>query len=75
LEWKLFTGVLEGMKCPECGSSSVAEILWGYIANMRELEKELDKKKIVLGGCIVTDHDPKWECNDCYHKWGERDDD
>ena len=74
LEWKLFAGVLEDMKCPKCNSSSVAEILWGYTADIRGLEKELDKKKIVLGGCIVTDHDPKWECNDCLTRWGERDD-
>jgi len=62
------------MKCPECDSSSVAEILWGYPADMKELEKELDEKKIVLGGCIVTEHDPRWECNECLTRWGERDD-
>jgi len=33
---------------------------------MREIEEELDKKEIVLGGCLVTGYDdPKWECNDC----------
>ena len=62
------------MNCPNCNSSSIAEILLGYPADMRELEKELDEKKIVLGGCIVTDHDPKWECNGCHARWGKRDD-
>ena len=40
---------------------------------MRELEKEIDEGNIILGGCLVTDHDPKWECNSCHHKWGDRD--
>jgi len=61
------------MKCPKCGKSWVAEIFWGYPANMDSMEEQLEKKEIVLGGCYVTDHDPKWVCNDCHHQWGERD--
>ena len=56
-------------KCPNCNSISVAEIIWGLPADMREIEEGLDKKEIVLGGCIVTSHDLKWECNDCYQRW------
>ena len=41
---------------------------------MHALEEELDKKEIVLGGCIVTGSDPKWECNECLTRWGQRDD-
>ena len=62
------------MKCPNCGKSWVAEIFWGYPANMDSMEEQLEKKEIVLGGCYVTDHDPKWECNECHHQWGERED-
>ena len=62
------------MKCPKCDSSSVAEILWGYYTDVNSLEDALEKKEIVLGGCCVTDNDPKWKCNDCHHKWGERED-
>ena len=61
------------MKCPNCGKSWVAEIFWGYPANMDSMEEQLEKKEIVLGGCYVTDHDPKYECNECHHQWGERD--
>ena len=59
------------MNCPECNKKLVAEILWGY-TDMKVIEEKLEKKEIVLGGCIVTDHDPKWECNNCHHQWGER---
>ena len=63
------------LQCPSCNCKKIATIFWGYPANMKELEKEIEEKKIVLGGCMVTDHDPKWECTDCYHRWGEREDD
>ena len=63
------------MKCPNCNKSWIAEILWGYPGDMDSIEEELSKKEIVLGGCLITDNDPKWECNDCNHRWGERDDD
>ena len=62
--------------CPNCNSKWVAEIFWGYPGNYNdEMQKQVERKEIILGGCIVTDHDPKWECNNCHHQWGERDDD
>ena len=74
MEWKLPQGVLENMNCPKCNSSSIAEIFWGYPGNMDSIKDALDKNEVVLGGCIVTDHDPEWECNSCHHRWGERED-
>ena len=59
--------------CPECKSNNVAWILWGY-TDIETVKEDLDKGEIVLGGCFVTDHDPKWECNECHHTWGKRDD-
>ena len=41
---------------------------------MESSEEELNKKEIVLGGCLVIEHDPKWECNSCSHRWRERED-
>ena len=64
----------ESLQCPECKSKNVAWILWGY-PNMDAIQEQLDKGEITLGGCIITDNDPKWECNVCNHMWGERDDD
>ena len=64
--WKLTSN------CPSCNGKNIAEILWGYPADMESIKGELERKEIVLGGCLVTNHDPKWECNDCHHRWGER---
>jgi hypothetical protein len=61
------------LKCPNCGKSSIAEIFWGYPGDVDLMKESIEKKEIVLGGCCVTDNDPKWECNDCNHRWGERD--
>ena len=62
------------MNCPKCSSKSIAEIFWGYPGNLEAMKEQLEKKEIVLGGCLVTDHDAKWECNSCNHQWGERED-
>lgn len=62
------------LNCPNCNKDWIAEILWGYPEDTQALEQELERKEVVLGGCLITDHDPKWECNSCHHKWGERDD-
>lgn len=59
------------MNCPQCNSSSIAKILWGYPADMDSLKESLEKKEIVLGGCIVTENDPKYECNECNYQWNE----
>ncbi len=56
-------------KCPNCQSTNRAEILWGLPADMREIEDLIERKEIVLGGCIVTGNDPKWKCNECLTRW------
>jgi len=61
------------LNCPECSKSWIAEIRWGYL-DVEVIEEKLEKKEIVLGGCYITDHDPKWECNNCHHQWGKRED-
>lgn len=53
-------------KCPNCGSKNLAKILYGLIAVDEELEEKIDNGKIKLGGCCVTNYDPKFECNDCH---------
>jgi len=61
--------------CPDCHSKNVAQIFYGYPGDIDWYLKAIEDKEIVGGGCIVTDHDPKWECNDCLHRWGTRDED
>jgi len=64
-------------ECPKCGGTDIALILFGFPPDSEFLKEEVKKKKIVLGGCIVTKkkivlggcivskNDPQLECNDC----------
>ncbi len=60
------------MNCPNCNKEWIAEIIWGYRGFDKEIEEQIERREIILGGCLVTDHDPKWMCNNCHHEWGQR---
>ncbi len=60
--------------CPECKNKNVALIFWGYPGDVEWYLEAIAKKEIVGGGCTISDHDPRWECNSCHHTWGERED-
>ncbi len=58
-------------KCPNCGSRDAAAILYGFPCFSDELNRKIAAKKVVLGGCCTGQDDPKWECNECTHRWPE----
>ncbi|MCC9604981.1 hypothetical protein LOC68_25260 [Blastopirellula sp. JC732] len=51
--------------CPKCGSTRIADVLYGLPDFSDELQQDLDAGKIVLGGCCVTGDDPVWRCREC----------
>jgi hypothetical protein len=61
-------------KCPKCGFSPMATILYGMPVFSDKLKSDLDSGKISLGGCCVHDPfnpemaDPVWECTHCQLK-------
>lgn len=58
------------IRCPECGSIDVTEIVYGLIcAPSPELEKSMEKGKTRLGGCCIDSDSPSHECNACFHSW------
>jgi hypothetical protein len=52
-------------KCPACSSHRIANILYGMPEYSTKLEKDLNSGRIILGGCCITNDDPKWQCADC----------
>ena len=52
-------------ECPKCGGSDIALILFGFPPDSEFLKEEVKKKKMVLGGCVVSKNDPQLECNAC----------
>lgn len=59
-----------GVKCVKCGSNNTAEYLYGLPLMNEELEKDIADGKIKLGGCEVSDFDPKHHCNECDTDFG-----
>lgn len=59
------------IKCPNCCSDNIAEILWGMPALTDELQEKLSEGRVVLDGYCVSVDDPKYECNDCMHRFGK----
>jgi YgiT-type zinc finger domain-containing protein len=55
-------------QCPRCGSSNVAEILYGYPSP--ELMERRRDEPIVLGGCEIHPDGPAWRCLECGEEWG-----
>lgn len=52
-------------KCPRCGSSQTAPILYGMPALDDEMEARLKAKRLYIGGCCVSGNDPKYHCFGC----------
>lgn len=59
--------------CPFCGSKNIAEYLYGLPCFNEALEKDLEAKRIILGGCMIDGSEPDYHCNDCEKDFGYRD--
>ncbi|MCH7535973.1 MAG: hypothetical protein IH948_09600 [Bacteroidetes bacterium] len=60
---KEFHDVLNGyIECPNCGSSNQLSIVYG--SQGRKV-----RKGVIFGGCVATENDPRWHCEDCSFKW------
>jgi hypothetical protein len=55
-------------RCPRCGSTRVAEIVYGLPS--AELLEASRKGKIALGGCVIEPDIPTWLCRACGEEWG-----
>lgn len=61
--------------CSKCKKGKVVPILYGLPSNelARKLLRTPDGElEFTLGGCEVTDNDPKWECLECGTKYFEK---
>ncbi len=60
-------------RCPRCGSSSLARVLYGEPAPSAALEADIGAGRVVLGGCIVTGDEPNRRCRHCRTEFGGAD--
>jgi len=60
--------------CPHCGSADVAGIFFGLPIFTDTLNRAVEEKRIVLGGCCTAGGaEPRWHCNNCQSRWERRD--
>jgi transposase-like protein len=53
----------ERLICPTCNSPEIKEIAYGFPG------ADFDFDKYVVGGCCITDNDPKYLCKSCSKSW------
>lgn len=52
--------------CPKCHHTPIAYVLYGYPNfDDKTLMQEVEEGKIVLGGCVVYEDRPTWQCTSC----------
>ena len=56
-------------RCLECGADAVP-IVYGLPGV--ELMEASDRGEVALGGCIIMDDQPTWQCLHCGHSFGTR---
>ena len=67
-----------GVICEKCGSDEITEISYGLPGWLTidepvdpRIEKLLEERRIVLGGCVISDNSPRYYCRKCKNKFGE----
>jgi hypothetical protein len=60
-----YTSTIKPRKCPVCGSTKIAKILYGLPVFSKELENALNSGDLILGGCCFSIDDPRWQCANC----------
>ena len=65
---KVFDSEHRPETCPNCGSTQIADILYGLFAG--DPSEEMYGRKVVLGGCCVRDE--VWTCTDCNASFRQR---
>lgn len=62
-------------KCPVCEHAPVATIIYGYVVGPFRLRGEdlprdklwhdIETGRAILGGCVIEDDSPAWQCTAC----------
>jgi ribosomal protein S27E len=57
----------KAMQCPNCGSTEIVPIVYGYPT--KKTWQDQSEGKVVLGGCCVSSANPDVHCKACGHEW------
>jgi hypothetical protein len=53
--------------CSSCKSKNIIPIEYGLPGP--EMVRAAEKKEIYIGGCLISDSNPEWHCNNCGYDW------
>jgi hypothetical protein len=56
--------------CPQCGGRRLIPIAYGLPGP--ELFEAAERGEVILGGCLVDDANPLWQCASCGARCGGR---
>ena len=66
-----------GVVCEKCGSDEITEISYGLPGWLivgepadPRIEKLIEERRIVLGGCCIREELPRYFCRTCSNKFG-----
>ncbi len=58
------------MNCPNCASTDIIRITYGQPPFFGErLQRAIDQKEIMLGGCALCGDAPEYGCRSCGHRF------
>lgn len=70
-DWpKSWLAASPGRRCPGCGDRTGRPILWGMPSFEAIEALEAGVIDIAIGGCCISDADPRYECGNCGHRFG-----
>lgn len=51
--------------CPKCNSENIAEFRYGLYDRDEKLNRLIEERKVILGGCEISFDSPAFYCNEC----------
>lgn len=57
------------LRCPKCGSTDIAEIVYDPPAMTEELLAQIQAKRAVIRVGAQKKHPPRYYCNYCGYEW------
>ena len=52
-------------ECLHCGFEPVSHLLYGVHEIDEKMQRDIDSRRILLGGCSILKDSPKWFCSNC----------
>jgi len=68
LRWREMNMRFHPAECPKCKSKAIARIVYGLVKG--GYEEEVKSGKVVLGGCVISEFSPAWQCTACSAEFG-----